>query len=172
MSTTISLIQRVQIASPCTTSWDEMVGDEKSRFCSHCKLNVYNLSAMPQEEAEQLIIAKEGTLCARVYRRSDGTILTRDCPRGLAAIRHRAVKWAFKVAAAVIGISGTTAAVVFDNAAQPAAGASFFARTTQVIRNWLNATPPSPPAGWLAGAIMVSPLPPSPAQSGASSTSN
>src|SRR6185295_347092 len=103
MSNTISLVQRVQIASPCTAAWDEMVGDDKSRFCSHCKLNVYNLSAMTQEEGEQLIIEKEGKLCARIYRRFDGTVLTKDCPIGLRTIRRR-LMWAG---------ARTTAALVF-----------------------------------------------------------
>src|SRR5262245_11466437 len=101
MSKTISLVQQVQIASPCTASWDAMVGDGKVRFCSHCKLNVYNLSAMSQEEGERLIIEKEGKLCARIYRREDGTVLTRDCPVGLAALRKRMIRFGVRTAAAV-----------------------------------------------------------------------
>jgi len=32
MNRTISLVQQVQIASPCTAKWDEMIGDDRSRF--------------------------------------------------------------------------------------------------------------------------------------------
>ncbi len=32
---------------------------------------------------------REGELCVRFYRRADGTMLTADCPRGLAAVRLR-----------------------------------------------------------------------------------
>jgi hypothetical protein len=100
MSKTISLIQRVEIASPCPAKWDDMVGDERLRFCSQCQLNVYNLSAMSEAEAEGLIIQKEGRLCARIYRRADGTVITRDCPAGLRAIRRRVVGFGIKIAAA------------------------------------------------------------------------
>jgi hypothetical protein len=60
-----------------------MVGDNKVRFCQSCQLNVYNVSSMSRAEAEGLIVAQEGRLCARYYRRFDGTILTNDCPVGI-----------------------------------------------------------------------------------------
>ena len=101
MSKTISLVQRVEIASPCPASWDSMVGDERVRFCGQCQRHVYNLSAMTAAEGEQLIIEKEGKLCAQIYRRSDGTVLTSDCPVGLAAVRSRIRKTAMRTAAAV-----------------------------------------------------------------------
>src|SRR5688572_5083696 len=102
MPRTVSLIQRVEIASPCPAKWDDMVGDEKSRFCSQCNLNVYNLSAMSEAEAERLIIEKEGNLCARIYRRADGTILTRDCPLGWRVARRSMACFAIKIAAAIV----------------------------------------------------------------------
>jgi len=66
-----------------------MEGDERVRFCSQCKLNVFNLSSMSRREAEALVRSKEGRLCIRFYRRSDGTILTDNCPVGLRAARRR-----------------------------------------------------------------------------------
>ena len=50
-------------------------------------MNVYNLSEMSQPEAEGLLRSHEGRLCVRYYQRSDGTILTKDCPVGTAAVR-------------------------------------------------------------------------------------
>ena len=79
----------VKIASPCQADWNEMYGDERKRFCAHCRLNVYNLSAMSRGEAERLVASAEGRLCVRFYRRADGTILTQDCPVGVAAIRAK-----------------------------------------------------------------------------------
>jgi len=76
----------VRIAAPCRTDWRGMSGDEKVRFCPRCKLNVYNISAMTRKEAEALILSKEGRLCARYYRRFDGTVLTSDCPVGVKAL--------------------------------------------------------------------------------------
>jgi hypothetical protein len=75
----------LRIASPCFAKWDEMQGDDRSRYCSHCNLTVYNFSAMTSAEVEELISAKAGRICARLYRRSDGTILTQDCPVGFRA---------------------------------------------------------------------------------------
>lgn len=84
-----NLLARVRIASPCPVSWDEMKGDERKRFCGHCNLHVYNISAMTHSEAESLLKTAEGRLCARLYRREDGTVLTQDCPVGLKALRRR-----------------------------------------------------------------------------------
>jgi hypothetical protein len=83
-----------------------MAGDEKCRFCAHCRLNVFNLSAMDVEEAANLIAEKGGLLCVRFYRRRDGTILTQDCPVGVAAWKKRvAVVWA-STAGACVGLMG------------------------------------------------------------------
>jgi hypothetical protein len=84
-------LDRVRIAAPCEAEWDEMRGDELVRFCHRCSLNVYNLSAMKRREAERLVTRTEGArMCVRFYRRADGTMLTRSCPVGLRALKHRA----------------------------------------------------------------------------------
>jgi hypothetical protein len=85
----LPVLDGVKIASPCTASWDEMKGDDRVRFCGGCEKNVYNLSAMGREEAESLLRAKEGNLCARLYRRADGTVITADCPVGAKRVRRR-----------------------------------------------------------------------------------
>jgi hypothetical protein len=80
---TIALPAKIQVASPCQARWEDMRGDERTRFCGHCQKNVYNLSALTKKEAAALIQAKEGRLCIRFYQRADGTLLTADCPIGL-----------------------------------------------------------------------------------------
>jgi hypothetical protein len=82
-------LDNLQVASPCSAAWESMTGTECVRFCASCGLNVYNLSAMNRDEAEALIIQKEERLCVRFFRRDDGTIITRDCPIGLRALRWR-----------------------------------------------------------------------------------
>jgi hypothetical protein len=67
-----------------------MEGDDRVRFCRECNLNVYNLSGMTRREAESLVAGASVRLCARFYRRADGTMLTKDCPVGLRALRRRA----------------------------------------------------------------------------------
>lgn len=83
------LVDRLRIASPCPMNWESMTGDERARFCQQCKLHVYNISEMTRGQAEALILKTEGRFCARLYRRADGTVLTKDCPVGLRAIRRR-----------------------------------------------------------------------------------
>lgn len=109
------LLDRVGVAAPCPAEWDEMVGDEKTRHCAMCKLNVHNLSAMGREEAEAFVResvkvqADGGRVCVRFYRRADGTILTQDCPVGLAARVRRRVR---AVVVAAMAIAGMTVAAV------------------------------------------------------------
>jgi len=81
---TTDLPIKIQIASPCTARWEDMGGDDRIRFCDHCQKNVYNLSTITTAEAQALLQDTRGRLCARVFQRLDGTILTEDCPVGLA----------------------------------------------------------------------------------------
>jgi hypothetical protein len=100
-------LDRIQVATPCPVSWADMHGDERVRFCDHCKLNVYNISQMTRGEAKTLISSAERRFCARLYRRSDGTILTKDCPVGLRALHLRLSKRVAAVFAAIVSISST-----------------------------------------------------------------
>ena len=86
----LPLLDAVRVASRCTASWEEMVGDDRVRFCGECSKNVYNLSAMTREDAEALLHAKEERMCVRLYRREDGTVITADCPVGRKRVRRRA----------------------------------------------------------------------------------
>ena len=83
------VLEGLRIASPCTASWEGMAGDDRVRHCGACRLNVYDLSSMTRREAEDLVRRTEGRLCVRFHRRADGTVLTRDCPVGLRAVRRR-----------------------------------------------------------------------------------
>lgn len=95
-------LDNIRVASPCNADWDQMIGNDRSRFCGQCNLNVYNLSSMTRTEAELLIGRTEGRLCVRYYRRADGSILTKDCPVGLRAIRRRMSYVARAVSSAVL----------------------------------------------------------------------
>jgi hypothetical protein len=83
------MLENIRIAKPCPANWDAMTGDERVRFCALCSKNVYNLSGMTRDEAEDLLTKTEGDVCVRLYKRADGTVLTSDCPVGLAAVRRR-----------------------------------------------------------------------------------
>jgi hypothetical protein len=81
----------LRIASPCTEKWEEMSGDERARHCAKCKLNVFNIKELTELEVRALLSAKSGRVCGRVYRRADGTVLTKDCPTGLKLVRKKAL---------------------------------------------------------------------------------
>jgi hypothetical protein len=74
----------IAIAAPCNAAWSAMTGSEQERVCAECKLSVFNLSALSRREAEDLLNqSKPGAFCIKLFRRADGTILTKDCPTGL-----------------------------------------------------------------------------------------
>lgn len=83
------ILANIRIASPCPARWADMTGDDRSRFCARCEKNVYHLSGMTAEAIATLVLEKEGDLCARFYQRPDGTMLTADCPVGVARIPRR-----------------------------------------------------------------------------------
>jgi hypothetical protein len=95
---------RIRIAEPCHASWDEMAGDARVRHCTLCSLNVYNFAEMSRDEVRALVLQTEGRLCARLYRRTDGTLLTRDCPTGLRALRRRASRIAAALIASLLAL--------------------------------------------------------------------
>ncbi len=77
------MLDHLKIASPCSADWEQMEGTDRVRFCAECKKNVYNLSAMSRRDAEALLKETDGDLCTRLYRRTDGMVLTADCPVGM-----------------------------------------------------------------------------------------
>lgn len=88
-----------------------MKGDQNIRHCSQCKLNVYNFSEMSESEIVNLLQRTDGRVCARLYRRADGTILTADCPVGFRKVwKKRGL-----VAAVCFLVLSFTAAITFRN---------------------------------------------------------
>ncbi len=93
-------IDNLKVAAPCSADWSKMTGDDRVRACADCQQHVYNISAMTRDEAEALIVEREGRLCVRYFQRADGTILTRDCAVGVARRRRR--RWIIAGASATI----------------------------------------------------------------------
>ncbi|MGH7326766.1 MAG: hypothetical protein ACREJX_00310, partial [Polyangiaceae bacterium] len=48
----LPMLANAKVATPCHADWDQMIGDEHTRFCKSCEKNVYNLSSMTAEAAE------------------------------------------------------------------------------------------------------------------------
>jgi len=154
----LPLLDGLRIAAPCPAKWEEMVGDEHVRFCGQCEKNVYNLSSLSRDEAEALLVAKEGKICARIFRREDGTVLTEDCPVGAKRRRRRratlaAVGGGLMAAAAALGARetrGKVEAIPVVEMGEPTAG---------VVEMGDPAPAPTTSGHWLGGAVAV-PVPP------------
>jgi hypothetical protein len=111
----ILALEQISVPIPCSVEWNSMTGDQQQRYCTQCRQQVYNLSAMTRDAAEEFIQAHsvaiaEGTangqqpaarLCVRLYRRPDGTVVTRDCSRITQATRKTAA-WIFGLAASLL----------------------------------------------------------------------
>jgi hypothetical protein len=102
MALNVNPLDRLRVASPCPANWDQMSGDDRVRFCDWCNLHVYNIARLTRKEAETLMAHTEGRICARLYRRADGTIITKNCPVGLRAIRRHVAKVTGAVFAAML----------------------------------------------------------------------
>jgi len=91
-----------------------MHGNAIVRHCDDCEKKVYNISMLSKPEIDQLVLETEGKFCARYYYRSDGTIITSDCPKGLRQARLALIKLRFKAAAgfaalvAMLGFSASS----------------------------------------------------------------
>ena len=99
-------LDKVSLAKPCSQNWDEMVGDERERFCNECCLNVYNLSSMTRGEAEEFLqVRNDGSVCLNYFSDSKGKVITDDCPRPLRSLRDRLFP-AFKMASGLVAAFG------------------------------------------------------------------
>jgi hypothetical protein len=146
MARTVSLdlLESIRVASPCTADWDTMSGDGRSRFCSQCKLTVYNLSAMTADEGAAFIQSREGRTCIRLYRRSDGTVITQDCPVGLRAVRRKAARAMARVAAAGFALLGGVVSIAAGQKDGRLVRLGYL-QPFSTIRHWLTPGAPSGP---------------------------
>ena len=94
MRISLDVLDGLRAASPCSARWEDMAGDDRVRHCAACDLDVFNVAGLTREEAATLIrerlVEPGGRVCVRLTRRADGTVLTRDCPVGLARVRRLA----------------------------------------------------------------------------------
>ncbi len=68
----------VKVSSACSSSWDAMSGTSEKKFCSECNKHVYDFSQLSRREADAIMEASRGNLCARITRTEDGRILSKD----------------------------------------------------------------------------------------------
>src|SRR5688500_3875006 len=64
-------IDSIRVQNPCSENWDEMTGNERVRFCSHCAKDVNNISEMTRKEAIRLVRRSGGSLCIRYLQQPE-----------------------------------------------------------------------------------------------------
>lgn len=83
------IVDEIAIATPCPAAWENMEGDERVRYCGQCKLNVYNVAELSRSETKALLRSNSDSVCLRIYKRQDGTVITKDCPVGISILRDQ-----------------------------------------------------------------------------------
>lgn len=101
---TRALAERLTISTPCEMRWEDMTGDTRVRHCGACRLSVHNLSELTTPEVEALL-QPGGSVCVRLYRRPDGTVVTGDCRRIWSQQREEAVTLLGTAATVVAALS-------------------------------------------------------------------
>lgn len=164
----LSLLDRVKVASPCPVAWESMTGGERVRHCDQCNLKVFNISDMTRAEAEAFLAdaagikANGGRVCAGFWKRADGTILTRDCPVGLAAARAALARRLSRIAAGLALLFSAAAAVGTRRTEdQRLRGLEPFASIARVLNPVAPFLGPmvQPRQTWIAGDVCVAPPP-------------
>lgn len=115
---TQDLLADIYIASPCNAVWDAMQGTDRVRNCGDCHRKVFNLSDMSRAEAQQFLKDNGTSQCLIFYRRTDGTIMTDDCPIGLRKIRD-AARRIRQIAAIVLGALISSVAAIAQTPESP-----------------------------------------------------
>lgn len=159
----LSILDQVEVASPCSESWERMTGDERVRHCAKCDLDVFNLSEMTRADAEALLRARWGVgkrLCVRLYKRADGTVITQDCPVGLARIRRRIARISAIAAGLLFAALGVDLLHARRSGAAELEASTPGSRVKQWVSNsWLapSPTPVPQPYTQVAGGISAPP---------------
>src|SRR5687767_9743398 len=114
MHTPRSPLPVLEVREPCSRGWDQMRGDARARFCTHCRKTVHNLSAMPVSEADRLLCESAGDICVRFTRRPDGGVATVEYDQTAAPAGWRRRSWRFWTGVGVVGaiFSGIASALV------------------------------------------------------------
>ena len=116
--------ERFQLTSPCTADWDLMTGNERVRFCGHCRLHVHDVSEMTPAQALNLMLRSPGRLCLRVQRRPDGTVVARPSPAPLHQLTRRVSRVAAGAFGAALSLCGAAAAQAQTNSTPSAPAAA------------------------------------------------
>ncbi|MFT3687141.1 MAG: hypothetical protein QM783_19830 [Phycisphaerales bacterium] len=172
-SLSLPLLQRAQIAAPCHARWEDMTGDDRVRHCAECRLDVYNIAEMTDAQAEALLRlafdddgSSKKPLCARIFRRADGTVITANCPVGLDAISTKARRGAARIAAAL----GVTTIIGWAAAMEQGPSAKWLGCQPFTVVAKAMGRQPVPPLTTMRGGRVCITRPPTPPSTTASAS--
>jgi hypothetical protein len=140
-----SVLDVIEIRVPCTASWEEMRGDDRSRFCRHCRQRVYNLSKMSEADAVTLVQRGGRRPCLRFYRRPDGTVMTNDCRTLMRALRRKLASGTALAIALVLALLGLLAIPTSQRATPQQLR---HVEPFRMILEWIDPSPPPPIMGF------------------------
>jgi len=84
MSSSRRLPVVVDVPNPCEVDWEDMIGDERGRYCGRCQKTVRNLSVL---DGDEIAVVLERGDCVSFLYREDASIITAESgvSRGTAA---------------------------------------------------------------------------------------
>ena len=104
-----SLLDKIQVNSPCEADWYSMIGNDQVRFCEHCSQTVRDLSQLTRKRALRLVTTSKGRLCVRYHRRPDGSLVTKSVPQKFYSIGRRASRIAAGAFTATLSLTSAVA---------------------------------------------------------------
>jgi ankyrin repeat protein len=107
-----SMVDSIEVSSPCSQDWNTMQGSDEIRFCDHCVKDVHNLSAIKRKDVRKLLLRSQGGICVRYTRRPDGRIDT------LKRRFHQLTRQT-GIAAGVLGTSLTVSSLAYAQTTEP-----------------------------------------------------
>ena len=110
----------LNVPSPCDVEWEDMVGDERGRFCARCGKTVTNLSVLDGDEVRAVLARGE---CVSFLYREDASVVTAPS-RGAQGTGTGATAAAVVLAATMALTLGCDATKTSDEPAQLTRAAS------------------------------------------------
>ena len=108
------LSEQLKVKSPCSSTWDAMIGNDQVRFCEHCSLRVHNISQLTPKRVRALVAKTHGRLCVRYQSLPDGLPILKTIPTPLHQIHRKASKIAAGAFTATLALTNAIAQASTD----------------------------------------------------------
>ena len=95
----------LRVREACPKRWEELSGDDATRFCSACSLHVHNSRALTRAEAFELVRKATGRVCMRIEQDTDGRAVFKDSAFKDSAAARRA-GWVAAAGASLLAACG------------------------------------------------------------------